>query len=214
SHRPCRRRSPRHASHHPPCRASPEARRFRAPPREGTRTPSTSWRSQAVGVKTTDKRDLVREQFGKHAENFVASEDHAKGESLDRLLALTRPRPDWRVLDIATGGGHTALALAPHVREVIASDLTPPMLDAARAFIASKGVTNVVFREADAISLPFEAEAFDLVTCRIAPHHFPDVQRFVHEMFRVLKPGGVAVVIDNVVPEDPVAAKFINDFET
>jgi ubiquinone/menaquinone biosynthesis C-methylase UbiE len=127
---------------------------------------------------------------------------------------LTRPQPDWRVLDIATGGGHTALALAPHVREVIASDLTLPMLDAARAFIMSKGIQNVVFREADATSLPFDAAAFDLVTCRIAPHHFPDVQRFVREMFRVLKLAGIAVVIDNVVPEDLVAAKFINDFET
>jgi len=127
---------------------------------------------------------------------------------------LTKPRPDWRVLDIATGGGHTALALAPRVREVVASDLTPPMLDAARAFITSKGARNVAFREADATSLPFGVEEFDLVTCRIAPHHFPDVQRFAREMFRVLKSGGVAVVIDNVVPEDPVAAKFINDFET
>lgn len=127
---------------------------------------------------------------------------------------MTQPRSDWRVLDIATGGGHTALALAPHVREVIASDLTLPMLDAARAFILSKGIKNVAFREADATSLPFDAASFDLVTCRIAPHHFPDVQGFVREMFRVLEPGGVAVVIDNVVPEDPVAAKFINDFET
>jgi ubiquinone/menaquinone biosynthesis C-methylase UbiE len=124
------------------------------------------------------------------------------------------PKPDWRALDIATGGGHTALKLAPHVREVVATDLTRPMLDAARAFIESKGVTNVVFREADATSIPFEASEFDLVTCRIAPHHFPDVPRFVRESFRVLRHGGVAVVIDNVVPEDPAAAKFINDFET
>jgi len=139
---------------------------------------------------------------------------HAKGESLDRLLALTAPKPDWRALDVATGGGHTALALAPHVREVIATDLTRPMLDAARAFIASKGVANVVFQEADAMSLPFGDAAFDLVTCRIAPHHFPDVPRFVREMFRVLRPGGIAVVIDNVVPEDSTAAGFINEFET
>jgi len=88
------------------------------------------------------------------------------------------------------------------------------MLDAARAFIESKGVSNVLFQEADATALPFEAAAFDLVTCRIAPHHFPDVPRFVSEMFRVLRPGGTAVVIDNVVPEDPTAARFINEFET
>ena len=118
------------------------------------------------------------------------------------------------MLDIATGGGHTALAVAPRVREVVATDLTGPMLEAARAFIESKGVTNVVFREADACALPFEDNEFDLVTCRVAPHHFPDVPRFVREAFRVLHPGGLGVVIDNVVPEDPVAAQFINDFET
>ncbi len=160
-----------------------------------------------------DTRDLVRRQFGRHAQQYVASADHAKGESLDRLLALAAPRPEWRALDVATGGGHTALALAPHVREVVATDLTPGMLEAARAFIASKGVGNVVFREADATALPFAESEFDLITCRIAPHHFPDVARFVRETFRVLRPGGVAIVIDNVVPADRAAAEFINQFE-
>lgn len=160
-----------------------------------------------------DTRDLVRRQFGAHADRYVASPEHAKGESLDRLIDLAAPRPEWRVLDVATGGGHTALAVAPHVREVVASDLTPEMIQAARRFIASKGITNVSYREADATALPFGEGEFDMVTCRIAPHHFPDVPRFVEEMHRVLRPGGVAIVIDNVVPEEPVAAEYINRFE-
>jgi ubiquinone/menaquinone biosynthesis C-methylase UbiE len=160
-----------------------------------------------------DNRDLVRQQFGPHAEQYVASTHHSTGESLDRMLALVVPQPDWRALDVATGGGHTALALAPHVREVIATDLTPEMLVAAERFIRAKGAANVSFRQADAMALPFVDCEFDLVTCRIAPHHFPDCAQFVREMARVLRPGGVAALIDNVVPENLLAARHINALE-
>ena len=161
----------------------------------------------------SDNRDLVRKQFGEHAKHYVESYDHAKGESLDRLLALADPRPEWRALDIATGGGHTALALAPLVREVVATDLTPKMLEEAERFLRSRGVTNARFQEADAMALPFPDAAFDLVTCRIAPHHFEDCAAFVRECFRVLRAGGINIVIDNVVPSDETAAAFVNEFE-
>jgi ubiquinone/menaquinone biosynthesis C-methylase UbiE len=160
-----------------------------------------------------DNRDLVKRQFGAHAEEYVSSVHHATGESLDRLLELAAPQPSWRALDIATGGGHTALAVAPYVREVVATDLTPEMLAAAECFIRGKGITNVNFRLADATALPFADDEFDLVTCRIAPHHFPDCAQFVRETARVLRPGGVAAVVDNVVPQDIVAARHINALE-
>jgi len=160
-----------------------------------------------------DARELSRRQFAAHAERYVSSRDHQTGESLDRLVALAAPKPAWRALDIATGGGHTALALAPLVREVVASDLTPEMLAAAERFVRGKGVANVSFQIADACALPFEDSSFDLVTCRVAPHHFPDVALFVRECARVVKPGGTVIVIDNVVPEDPAAAAAINAIE-
>jgi ubiquinone/menaquinone biosynthesis C-methylase UbiE len=160
-----------------------------------------------------DTRGLVKQQFSANAEHYVASTDHSQGESLDRMLVLAAPQAGWRVLDIATGGGHTALAFAPHVREVVATDLTPEMLAAAERHIRGLGVTNVIFREADAGALPFDAGEFDLVTCRVAPHHFPDCAQFVREMARVLRPGGMAVLVDNVVPEDIVTARHINAFE-
>ncbi|MGH2523094.1 MAG: methyltransferase domain-containing protein [Anaerolineales bacterium] len=161
----------------------------------------------------TNTRDLVKQQFGAHAQNYVTSAVHAGGESLDRMIEAVRPQPDWRALDIATGGGHTALAFAPHVREVVATDLTAEMLAAAEAFSQGKGVANVSFREADATALPFADGEFDLVTCRLAPHHFPDCAQFVREMARVLRPGGVAAVIDNAVPGDVIAARHVNALE-
>ena len=162
---------------------------------------------------TADNRDLVKQQFGAHAQEYVNSVHHATGESLDRLLELADPQPGWRALDIATGGGHTALAVAPRVREVVATDLTPEMLAAAERFIRGKGVANVSFQLADAMALPFADGEFDLVTCRIAPHHFPDCAQFVREAARVLRPGGLAVLIDNVVPQVIAAARHINALE-
>ncbi len=157
--------------------------------------------------------DLVKRQFGLRAANYVTSPDHTRGDSLDRLLALVHPQPGWRALDVATGGGHTALALAPLVREVVATDLTPEMLRAAEAFIRSKGHANVSFREADAQSLPFGEAEFELVTCRVAPHHFPDPARFVRECALVARPGGLVAVIDNITEPDPVVARHVNAFE-
>jgi len=71
----------------------------------------------------------------------------------------------------------------------------------------------VTFVQLDAEDLPFATGAFDAVTCRIAPHHFPDVARFVREMARVVRPGGVVGVVDQLAPSDPKAARYINAFE-
>ena len=161
---------------------------------------------------STGPKQQSQERFGRFAPSYVTSAGHARGAELERLLALAAPEADWRTLDVATGGGHTALKIAPHVRQIVASDLTPAMLEAARAHIGLQA-PNAAFAAADAERLPFAAGAFDLVTCRIAPHHFPDCAQFVREMARVLKPGGYAVLIDNTVPADTVAARHVNAFE-
>src|SRR5947207_11761367 len=97
----------------------------------------------------SNNKDAVRQQYGAHAEAYVTSPVHAKGASLSRLVELTRPQPDWIVLDVSTGGGHTALAFAPHVRQVIAADLTPEMLAAAEKHAREQGATNIEYRAAD-----------------------------------------------------------------
>lgn len=155
----------------------------------------------------------VREQFAAAGDAYVVSPTHRSGDDLERLVELAEATPETIALDIATGGGHTALALAPHVRHVTATDLVPEMLERARAFITSQGVINADFQVADAEDLPFADGSFDLVTCRIAPHHFADVQRAVHEVARVLRPGGLFLLIDSVAPEDPELDEFLNELE-
>jgi ubiquinone/menaquinone biosynthesis C-methylase UbiE/catechol 2,3-dioxygenase-like lactoylglutathione lyase family enzyme len=155
----------------------------------------------------------VREQFGRTAQAYVASRGHAQGRDLERLVALAASRPTDRALDVSTGGGHTALALAAHVAWVTASDLTPAMLAAARAFLAARGATNVDYVVADAEHLPFLDESFDLVTVRIAPHHYADVSAACREVARVLRPDGRFVLIDNVAPENALLDAFVNEIE-
>ena len=154
-------------------------------------------------------KSLVQEQFGAHAAAYVTSTVHAKGASLARLVELVRPQADWHVLDVATGAGHTALAFAPHVASVIASDLTGEMLAEAAKLAAARQLSNVETALADAEALPFEAARFDLVTCRIAPHHFPDIPTFVAEVERVLKPGGTFALVDNIEPDAESTPGFV-----
>jgi ubiquinone/menaquinone biosynthesis C-methylase UbiE len=146
-------------------------------------------------------KSLVESQFGAHAAAYATSDVHAKGHSLERLVALTRPMPHWRVLDVATGAGHTALALAPHVARVIASDMTEEMLAEAAKLARARGLGNVETQRASAEALPFPDASFDLVTCRLAAHHFTDMPAFAAECLRVLVPGGVLALVDNIVPD-------------
>jgi ubiquinone/menaquinone biosynthesis C-methylase UbiE len=159
-------------------------------------------------VSEAQAKSLVQSQFGANAANYLTSTVHAKGASLARLVELVAPKPGWIALDIATGAGHTAAAFAPHVAKVIASDLTPEMLVQAGKLAASKGFGNMETAIADAEALPFGGASFDLVTCRIAPHHFPDVAAFVRESARVLKPGGTFALVDNVSPDAETTPGF------
>ena len=157
-----------------------------------------------------EHKERIQARFGASAQGYVDSVTHASGDDLGQIVAWAEGGPDRTALDVATGGGHTALALAPLFGSVVASDLTEAMLRSAEAFCQRRGVSNVTFRQADAEALPFGDREFDVVTCRIAPHHFPRVERFVAQVARVLKPGGTFILEDSIAPEDPALAQFLN----
>lgn len=158
-------------------------------------------------------KDAVKQQFGASAEAYVVSATHASGSDLALLPEVGGLTGKEAVLDVATAVGHTALALAPHAARVIGVDLTPAMLAVARRLAAERGIENVLFVEGDAESLPFDENSFDLVTCRIAAHHFPNVALFCREAARVLRSGGRLLVVDNVVPEAEELDRFMNSLE-
>ena len=121
----------------------------------------------------------VQAQFGASSDAYAISDIHAKGESLAILLELVQPQPDWQAVDVATGAGHTALAFAPYVARVVATDLTAEMLAKTAELAAARGLTNVETKPADAEALPFDDASFDLVTCRLAFHHFPNPRQAI-----------------------------------
>ncbi len=159
------------------------------------------------------KKTQVQDYFSRTAESYVASFSHRSGDDMQRLIELGEWNLQLQALDIATGGGHTALAVAPLVAQVTVTDLTPRMLEKARDFMLAQGVTNALFQVADAEQLPFSSESFDRVTCRIAPHHFPDISQFVQEVARVLKPEGIFLLIDCMAPSDQELDTFDNTIE-
>lgn len=158
-------------------------------------------------------KTLVQKQFGAHAEAYVHSTVHAYGDSLRRMTELADPQPDWLALDVAPGGGHSALAIARRARQVVAVDITFDMLAAARAYSERSGLESVLWVQGDGEHLPLPTAAFDLVTCRVALHHFPNQAAAIRDWARVLRPGGRLALVDNISPDDADATAYINAFE-
>ena len=149
--------------------------------------------------------------FGRHAAHYAKSQSHAHGDDLAALVEALAPRPSDLALDVATGTGFTAVALASQVKHVTGIDVTEEMLDEARKLVRSKQLSNVTFEAGDALNLAYPDSSFDIVTTRRATHHFKDVPRFLLEARRVLKPGGRLGVVDMSPPEG--AEAFSNEIE-
>ncbi|MDY0405940.1 class I SAM-dependent methyltransferase [Virgibacillus sp. 179-BFC.A HS] len=117
------------------------------------------------------EKDLVKQQFGKNSQSYVTSTTHGNEADVANLVQLLKPMPNGLALDIATGGGHVAKQLAKFVDRVVAADLSEAMLANTAKHLAD--LPNIDYIIADAEQLPFLTDSFDIVTCRIAAHHFP-----------------------------------------
>lgn len=161
-----------------------------------------------------DVVERVQQQFGKTAANYSQSGYHRDPAALEKVVKLAQPQPSDRALDIATGAGHVAMALAPWVREVVAFDLTEQMLQETSRNALARDLRNITTQQGRAEQLPFPDSSFDIVTVRQAPHHFAAVATAVREMARVARPGARIVIVDSYAPPDEALDRQWNDMET
>ena len=156
-------------------------------------------------------QDATRERFARTAERVGAHQDAQAEELGEKVFSFLAPTGDERALDSGTGAGALAFALAPHVREVIALDLVPELLEEGRK--RAERFPNVTFVEGDATKLPFELGSFDLACSLRTLHHLARPELAVAELARVTRMRGRVLVIDQIAPVDPLAAAELNAFE-
>jgi len=161
----------------------------------------------------TTHETLVASQFGPQAAAYVASAVHAQGEDLVQMAAAVTGMAQARVLDLGCGGGHVSFNVAPHVREVVAYDLSHNMLGAVAATAAAKGLGNIATQHGRVEALPFADAAFDVVMSRFSAHHWHGFAAALREARRVIKPGGRAVLADAISPGPALLDTFVQAIE-
>ena len=159
------------------------------------------------------QKDLVREEFTRQADDYAAAPLIRDLDHIDKLVHAVRPRPDARVLEVATGPGHVAMAFAKVAREVIGVDLTEAPLKIAQRMRDERGLKNLSFRIGDAEQLPFSDHEFDVVLCRFAVHHFENPATVIREMTRVCSIDGSVAIEDLTSSEHRERAEYYNRFE-
>jgi ubiquinone/menaquinone biosynthesis C-methylase UbiE len=142
----------------------------------------------------------VRDSFRNVAGNYSKSTFHTSAVRLQEVVDLVRPKKGDLALDVATGTGNTAFAIAPFVRRVVGLDVTREMLNEAKRVAAERSIANVDWVMGDAEHLPFQDATFDIYVVRAAPHHFLHVDAFLAEAYRVLKPDRDAAFVDCAPP--------------
>ena len=160
-----------------------------------------------------DHLKQVVDEFGRQAQTFDAWAETADSEVAARFQAALGEARRGKLLDVACGPGVVTAAIASGAHSVVAFDATELMLERARGRCAKLALANVDFKCGDAENLPFEDARFDGVVTRLAIHHFADPQRALNEMFRVLRRGGAAVVVNVVSSEDADESNLQNAIE-
>jgi demethylmenaquinone methyltransferase/2-methoxy-6-polyprenyl-1,4-benzoquinol methylase len=123
----------------------------------------------------------------------------------ERAADLARVGPGTRSLDVATGTGDLAIALARRGGEVVGSDFSEGMLERARAKSPA-----VRWEQANALALPYPDDAFDAATVGFGARNFSDLDRGLREMVRVVRPGGRVVVLEITTPTEPPLSTFFS----
>jgi ubiquinone/menaquinone biosynthesis C-methylase UbiE len=157
-------------------------------------------------MKLDEVQKAAQEQFAKQSHRYGRGHILENIEDVQDALTIIPLPQRAQVLDVATGGGHTGLYLASLGHEVTLADIAQPMLERAAKVAVERGL-KVQTRQHAAEQFPYPDAQFDLVTCRVAAHHFSSPENFVRESARVLKPGGYFLLIDGTVEDDHAEAE-------
>jgi ubiquinone/menaquinone biosynthesis C-methylase UbiE len=151
-------------------------------------------------------RDAILDQFTRQAVPFATAPSIRDEAALRTVVEFSGCGPNDTVLDVACGPGILACAFAKVARHVTGIDLTPAMLERARALQAEQGLKNVTWKQGDVLPLPFSDASFTLVVSRFAFHHLLEPGSVLTEMRRVCAPGGTVMVIDSAPAPEKAAA--------
>ena len=161
----------------------------------------------------SDHEQVVQRQFGEQANAYLNSAVHAQGSEFALLQAALVGRGAARVLDLGCGAGHVSFHVAPLVAEVVAYDLSEPMLEVVAQAAVARELSNLRTVQGAAECLPFADGEFDFVFSRYSAHHWSDLGLALREARRVLKPGGVAAFIDVMSPGTPLLDTHLQTVE-
>jgi ubiquinone/menaquinone biosynthesis C-methylase UbiE len=154
-------------------------------------------------VKGKHNQTIV-EQFSQQAVPFAQKSEHS--DSMQVLIDMSGVSGGDQVLDVACGPGLVACAFAPHARQVTGIDITPAMIEQARALQGEKKLQNLTWQVGDVLPLPFSEDSFSVVLTRYSLHHFLDPAAVLAEMVRVCRTGGRVLAADVVLPPEKADA--------
>jgi SAM-dependent methyltransferase len=157
-------------------------------------------------MSSSKHSDLILDQFTRQAVPFATAPSIKDEAALTLVVEFSGAGPEDTVLDVASGPGLIVVAFARVVKHATGIDLTPAMLDRARAYAKEQGVTNVTWQQGDVLPLPYPDGSFSIVSSRFAFHHFLDPLAVLQQMVRVCKPGGTIVVVDTAPAPEKVDA--------
>ena len=155
----------------------------------------------------------IRRSFAKQAAGFEGYVPVSMQQALQWIVERLSLTPATRVLDVASGTGLLARAIAFHVARVDSIDVTQEMVDEGRRLAAARGVANIEPRVGDATALPHASDTYDLVATRNSFHHMVDPSAALAEMTRVCRRGGRVAVVDMLSPDDAALAEVYNGWE-
>src|SRR5690606_35758482 len=155
---------------------------------------------------TLNKKEQVEQMFDKISGNYDGL-NRVISFGIDvkwrkKVIALVEATQPEAVLDIATGTGDLAISLAEtNAKKIIGLDISEGMLSVGRKKIAAKNLSErIQMVQADSEALPFEDNSFDAITVAFGVRNFEHLEKGLAEIYRVLKPGGLFVVLETSVP--------------